>query len=315
MLPAVTSLSQVNTVLYYLDQQSASLANLTEQASSGNAILTPSDNPAGTVSIINGTAQSTQLSAYLTNITGATNTLNASVSNLSAVSQALQQAASIATEGANSTNDSNSYTALAQQVEGLINQTLTAANSQFNGQYLYSGTATSTKPFTVGSTNAQGQPESVTYNGARGPGQTVVNTGQTVNTTYNGSQVFQSNGGDVFQALIGLRDLLLNTAGQTATQQQQALSQQIGVINNAQTALGNSEGKQSADLQNLGALQTQVTNLQASTKQQVSDVQAADLPTVLVNLTAEQNAYQVTLAAAGRIFDQNLLTFLPPQSL
>jgi flagellar hook-associated protein 3 FlgL len=315
MLSAVTSQSQVNTLLYYLDQQSNALAKLTEQASSGNQVLVPSDNPAGTVTIVNGTAQGTQYSAYLDNISSVTNTLNSSVTSLTSVDQILQQAATIATQGANTTNDSTSYQALAQQVTGLINQALTQANTQFNGQYLYSGTTTGVQPFTVASTNAQGQPESVSYNGSATSGQTVVNTGQTVNTTYSGSQVFQSSGGDVFQALIGLRDLLQNTTNLPANQQQQALSQQIGVINNAASAVRTSEGLQSADLQNLGALQTQITNLQTTTKQQVSNVQTADLPTVLVNLQAEENTYQVTLAATGRIFDQNLLTFLPPQNL
>jgi flagellar hook-associated protein 3 FlgL len=311
----VTDLSQVSTVLYYLTQQSDSLAQLTNEASSGNQILVPSDNPAGTATVIEGNAQGTQLSAYLSNVSSATNALNASVSTLTSAVSVLQQASSIASQGANSTNSTTSYTALAQQVEGLIGQMTGLANTQYNGQYLYSGTATGTNPFTVSSTNPSGQPETVTYGGGTQPGQTVIGTNQTVNTTYNGSQVFQSGGGDVFQALIGLRNLLQNTTNQSATQQQTALSQQIGVINNALTAVQSTEGKQSADLQNLSALQTQVTSLQTATKQQVSDVQSADLPTVLENLQAEENAYQVTLAAAGRIFDQNLLTFLPPQTL
>jgi flagellar hook-associated protein 3 FlgL len=314
-MSTVSSLSQVSNILYYLDQQSTSLAKLTDEASSGNQILVPSDNPSGTVSVIEGTAQGTQLSSYLSNITSATNTLNSSVSNLSSLAEVLQQAVSLATQGANTTNDATSYTALAQQASGLINQALTLANAQFNGQYLYSGTATNTQPFTVGTTNAQGQPETVTYNGSNQPGQVVVNTSQTVNTTYSGATVFQSGGGNVFTALTGLRDLLQNTTNLPANQQQQALSQQIGVINNSLDAVQNSEGEQSADLQSLTALQGQVTSLQTATKQQVSSVQSADLPTVLENLQAEENAFQVTLAAAGRIFDQNLLNFLPPQTL
>lgn len=315
MLTGVTNLTKVNNILYYLDQQSTALAKLTEQASSGNQILVPSDNPSGTVSVMAGNAQGAQLSAYLSNITDVSNTLNSSVSTLSSVVSGLQQAAQIASEGANSTTTSTAYEPLAKQVDGLINQVLGLANTQINGRYLFSGTATSTKPFTVSSTNAAGLPQTIAYGGATDAGQTVVGTGQTVNTTYNGSQVLQSGVGDVFQALTGLRDLLRNTTSLSSTQQQLALSQQIGVLNNAQTAVQNTEGKQAADLQNLSALQTQVTNLQTATKQQVSSVQNADMPTVLLHLAAEQNAYQVTLAAAGRIFDQNLLTFLPPQNL
>jgi flagellar hook-associated protein 3 FlgL len=315
MLNSVTSLSQVNTILYYLDQQSSSLAKLTNEASTGNQIQVPSDNPAGTVSVMTGNAQVTQYSAYLSNINNVTNTLNSSVSALTSVVSILQQASQLASEGANSTTSTTAYEPLAEQVDGLINQTLTLANTQFNNQYIYGGTATGTKPFSVATTNSAGLPQTITYNGAAESGQTVVGANQSVNSTYNGSQVFQSAGGDVFQALIGLRDLLRNTNNLSQTQQQQALSQQIGVLQNAQTSVQTVEGHQSADLQNLTALQTQVTSLQTATKQQVSDVRTADLPTVLENLTAEENTFQVTLAAAGRIFDQNLLTFLPPQNL
>lgn len=311
----VTNQTQVANVVYYLDRQTAALAKLTEQASSGNKILVPSDDPFGTVQVLTGNAQVAQLSAYLANNTSATNTLNQSVSTLTSVAQVLQQASQIATQGASSSTDATELPTLARQVDDLINQTLGLANAQFNGQYLFGGTATSAAPFAVGTTNAQGQPQTIVYNGAAENGQVVVGSGRAVDTTYDGATVFQPGGADVFQALTGLRDLLLNTGNLPAAQQQQALSQQIGVIGNARTALLDVAGKQSADLQGLGALQTQAQNLQTATKQQVSDVQAADLPTVLVNLQAEANAYQVTLAAAGRIFDQNLLNFLPPQSL
>jgi flagellar hook-associated protein 3 FlgL len=315
MLSSVTNLSQVNTVVYYLDQQSNALAKLTNEASTGNQIQVPSDNPSGTVTVMTGNAQIAQLSAYLSNITSVSNTLNSSVSALTSVESVLQQAQQIASEGANSTTSSTAYEPLAEQVDGLINQALTLANTRFNNQYLYSGTATGTKPFSVNTTNSAGLPQTIAYNGATDPGQTVVGANQTVDSTYNGSQVFQAGPGDVFQALIGLRDLLRNTGGLTSTQQQQALSQQIGVVQNAENAVQTVEGHQSADLQNLTALQTQVTSIQTATKQQVSDVQTADLPTVLENLTSEENTFQVTLAAAGRIFDQSLLNFLPPQTL
>jgi flagellar hook-associated protein 3 FlgL len=315
MIGTVTSMSQVNTILYYLDQQNDSLSQLSEQAASGNQILVPSDNPSGTVEVMAGTAQDTQLSAYLSNITSTTNTLNQSVSTLTSVVSILQQASSIASQGANSTTSSTAYEPLAEQVDGLINEVIGLANTQYNGQYLYSGTATGTSPFTVSTTNSSGNPETIAYGGATEAGQAVVGPSQTVNTTYNGAQVFQSGSGNVFQALIGLRDLLLNTTGLGSTQQQQALSQQIGVITNAETAVQNVEGKQSADLQNLTALQTQTSSLQTTTKSQVGNLQSADLPTVLENLQAEENAYQVTLAAAGRIFDQSLVNFLTPEQL
>jgi flagellar hook-associated protein 3 FlgL len=315
MTTRITTGTLVNNSLYYLGQQSATLATLTDQASSGNRILKPSDDPFGTVTVLAADSQNQRLGAYLSDINSATNTLNTSVSALTQVSNDLTQASTIATEAANSSNDSTAFESLAQEVDGLINQVISLANTKENGQYLFAGTATASAPFSVATTDAQGRPLTVAYSGSTQRGQVITGEGQTVDTTYDGAQVFQSSGQDVFQALVTLRDTLRNTAGLTTNQQVAALSQQIGTIASARQGVLSATGEQSVSLQSLGALQSRVQSLQTTAQQRASSVRSADLPTVLVNLQAQENAYQVSLAVAGRIFDQNLLTFLPPQSL
>ncbi len=69
-------------------------------------------------------------------------------------------------------------------------------------------------------------------------------------------------------------------------------------------------GEQSNSLQNLNTVQSQVQNMQLQTQQMVSNTQGADLSQVLVQFQAAQNAFQLTLSATSKMFDQNLLTFL-----
>ena len=306
----VTLQSQANESILYLQRQSDQLANIEEQATTGNRINQPSDDPLDIPTVMLGQAQDNQYSAYLNNISSAQAVLNQSVSSLTSVTNVLTSATQLASQGANGSNDQSTMDTLAQQVNAQINQLLSIANTQSSGSYLFGGTATNTTPFTVASTNAQGEPETISYNGANNSSEVLIGPGQTVSTYAPGNQVFQAPGADAFQALIGLRNALENTSGLDSSQQVQAISQQIGALQNASNAVNNTVGEQSNGLQNLNSVQTQVQNLQVQTKELVSNVQSADPSQVLVQFQAQENAFEMTLSVTAQMFSQNLLTFL-----
>src|SRR5579885_2740712 len=136
----VSQQTMVNTAVFYEQQQTASLSRLQQQASSGNRILAPEDDPLGAVAVINYTAQSASFDTDLGNINTATDNLNVSVSTLQSVNNVLTQARQLAIQGTNSANDATSLGALADQVNALLGQLVTAANTQNNGQYIFGGT-------------------------------------------------------------------------------------------------------------------------------------------------------------------------------
>ncbi len=69
-------------------------------------------------------------------------------------------------------------------------------------------------------------------------------------------------------------------------------------------------GEQSATLQNLSGLQTQVQNVQLQTQEQTSNVQSADMASILTQLQAQQNLLQATLKTTSQMFSDNLLNFI-----
>src|SRR5581483_9261401 len=111
-----------------------------------------------------------------------------------------------------------------------------------DGQYIFGGTATQTPPFAVTAQNANGRPTAIAYQGAAERARALVGPGQTVDTQYTGSQVFQS-AGDVFQSLIALRDTL-NDSSLTADARNQALTQQLGQLQSARTGILQTVGEQ-----------------------------------------------------------------------
>jgi len=305
-----TPQTRAELAIRYLRTQTDALAHLENEVSTGLKLIRPSDGPLDIISVISGKAQDQRLDTYLSNIASARETLNRSVSNLQDAKSVLDNASQIAIAAANSGNSAADFQTMAQQVDGLITHMISLANAQDGDHYLYGGTASTKPPFVVSATNAQGQPQTISYVGSPDRAQLLVNQQQTVDTFYQGNTVFQNGAGDVFQALIGLRDLLRNTGGLSPLAQSQALSQQIGVIDQARQSVLATVGEQSASLQNLQALDTRIRDVQLQTKQLTATTESADITEVIVKLQEQQNSYQLTLASTARIFDQNLLDFL-----
>ena len=479
--------TMINQALASTSQQTAQLAQLQAEASTGNQLLEPSDGPAQTVALLAAQGQNAQLGSYLSNIQSATSTLNAGVTAMQQADNIITQAQQIALQGSQSGNSQQALDTLADQVNQLLNQLLATANTQNGNQYLFSGADPQTQPFVVSSTNSQGQPETITYQGSSIPSDVIVGPNQTVQTLYPGSQVFQSiqpgqpavfqgstgaapgqgtdsatgqgilevqhtsttyaagsgvaagtsspagdtilgppgahtltvvdtsgngsagtvsldggpavaftssdtnlqvtgpggevvyvdtshitagfngtvaitttgtlsvDGGkttvpitytsnqevtngttgavtnvdstgisstgneqveypgtyDAFQALIALRDDLLNTTAKNASQQIAAIGSTIPELARIGNSVLTNVGQQSASLQYLQGQQTSFQALQLSAQQLTTNLQSADIPTVIVQLQEQQNQLQLTLASTAQILQQtNLLDFL-----
>src|SRR5439155_5280758 len=72
-------------------------------------------------------------------------------------------------------------------------------------QYLFGGTASGKPPFSIASTDSQGQPQSVVYVGSQDRALVNVSQQQTAAILYPGSQIFQvrSRGATVFTSNTG----------------------------------------------------------------------------------------------------------------
>jgi flagellar hook-associated protein 3 FlgL len=302
---------QANDTIAYMQQQSAALATVQDQVASGVQLQVPSDNPVGYTTLAQAQTASLQYATYNNTITNATSTLNASASALSNVNNILTQAQSIATQGADATTNATGYKALATEVTSLINEAVTNANASQDGSYLFGGTATTTPPFSVSATDANGNPTAVTYNGSSDPSQALIGPGQTVNTQYAGNQVFQQASGDVFQALITLQNNLNDpTLAQSQGSMSQALNQSLTQISSASSALANVTATQSANLSTLSSVQTQVQNLQLAANTQAGDVSSTDYTSAIVQMQQQETALQASMTVASKLIQPSLLNFL-----
>jgi flagellar hook-associated protein 3 FlgL len=304
----VTAQTQTNNAIAYLRREGTNLAKYNDQLGSGLRVKAASDDPTNYPALLQAKASSGRFATYTQTVSDATSDLDAGVSALNDINDALTRAKQIAVEGADATTDAAGQAALATEVDSLINRVMQSANSKNGDAYLFGGTATETAPFQVTATDAQGNPTAISYTGSANRARTLTGPGQTVDTKYVGSQVFQQSGADVFQALIGLRDLLRSAAPTTAKAQQ--LSQQIGVVDAARSALTDTTGEQSANLAAMDGIKNRLTDLKLAADGRATDLESTDYAEAVLKMNEQQSDLQATMSVAAKLLQPSLLNFI-----
>lgn len=307
----VTSQVQTGNATAYIRTRNADFAKYQDQISSGLRVKQASDAPSSFAARSQAKSASARFASYSQTVGDTTSVLNSSVSALQDVNGVLVRARQIALEGADSTlsSDPTSREALAIEVDGLIERALAAVNARPDGKTLFSGTATDTPPFRVATTNASGRPATVVYDGAAERARTLTGQGQTTDTRYVGSDVFQQPGADVFASLIALRDDLRNTAV-TGAAHSAAINQRLTEVDAARGAIGEATGEQASNLVTLTALEEHIASVKVDSAARVGDLEGTDYADAVVRLQEQEVALQAIYSVTARMFQTGLLNFI-----
>ena len=269
-----------------------------QEISTGRNVNQISDNPAATAEVVLNHIQSSQDNQYLRNISDLQAQGQSIDATLNSTVQAVTQAISLGIEGANGTLSDADRQAVAEQLIGIRNQVLSLANQTYQGNFVFSGTATSTQPFVLDST----QPNGVKYNGNTNTNSIAISQGNSIPINVPGSQIFTNPAGDVLGSLNGIITALQNNSGIAAANAnlQQAFTQ----LTTQRVFYGNS-------LQQLQATQTFLNSEKIQLAQQENTLVGVDLASSITNLQQSTIATNAILSAAGQILSTlNLLSFL-----
>lgn len=293
-----------NQIIENLNIDLANLAKIQEQTATGKRILNPSDDPLGTQRVINIKEAIDGINQYERNANYVTNWVTASESALNGVNDAVMRANALAVRGAQDiTLNQSELDAIADEVNGLIDQVLNAANTRIEGKSIFGGYQINSDSFTA--TMAGTEVASVAYAGDSGVDQVEIDTGLIVNKNVAGDQIFQPGAGvDVFAMLVTLRDDLRagNTAGVTnaiavTDQAQEQVLDQISFLGNKTNQLEMAESNISEKKMGLEELNSQL--------------EFVDMPEAIVQLQTAQNVYDAALQSSSRILQQrSLMDFL-----
>lgn len=193
-----------------------------QELSTGISLNEPSDDPtiiAQDLSVRNDSAVTTQVGQ---NLTGLNNMLATTDSTLSSLTSLLQSARNLAIEGASDTVTPNQRGSIGQQINQLLQQAVGLANTQYDGKYIFSGTAASAGSSLV--TAVGNPPSAVTAKSNIVQQNEQLPNGQPVPTNVTLQQAFNLNAANgspsVFDMLIRLRDTLdqSQTTDESSTQ-------------------------------------------------------------------------------------------------
>src|SRR5437868_5378646 len=115
-----------------------------QQLSSGRRINVPSDDPASAAILVGNSVQAAHADQFLRSISSIQAELQTADSALGSTVTGLTRAITLGVQGANGTlSDANRQSA-AQELQGLQQQLLSLANLNFQGRYVFAGTASNT---------------------------------------------------------------------------------------------------------------------------------------------------------------------------
>jgi flagellar hook-associated protein 3 FlgL len=269
-----------------------------QQISTGQRVNQLSDDPAAAAQDVLDHVQGNQDDQFLQNISSLQSQAQSTDSTLSSVVTAVTQAISLGVEGANATLNDSDRQAVAEQVSGIRDQVLGLANQTFQGNYIFSGTATSTQPFVLDAT----QPDGVKYNGNTDVNSIQLSSGQTISINVPGSQIFTNPAGDVLGALNGLITALQTNTGLPAANA--SLDQAFSQLNTQRVFYGNA-------LQQMQSSQTFLNSDKIQLASTENSLVGADMATSITNLEQASTATNAILSATNQILSTlNLLDYL-----
>lgn len=290
-------LNSITTELQQLDSQQSSLQS---EVSDGLTVSQPSDDPAAFGQVVELEGQSRQLSQYQDNANSALSIIQSSYSSLSSLNQVYERATELGTLATNGSVSSSDLQGYASELNELIDQAVSEANSQFGGQYLFGGSAVTSAPFTT-STDTDGNVASVSYAGNSTPISIPLSGTSSVSPYTSGTT--NSGIATMINNMISLRDAIQNGDSDAVSSANTSLASSDDVLTNAVAENGAVESRIEADQTELQSTSDEISN-------QITSDTSSDLPTAIVQLNQTQIAYQAALETASKVMQLSLVDFL-----
>ncbi len=284
-------------LLASMQQSQLNQSIATQEMGTGRSVNQLADNPASSAALVRTHDQENQDPQYLQNLTSLQGRFQVADSALGNVTQVLTRALSLGTEGANGTMTTADRQSIAEEVQGLLGQTVGLANSTCQGAYLFGGTQVNTQPFTLDTAT-----NTVTYQGNTASTSVELSNGNSISANLPGSQIVQNAGGSVMGALQDLYTALQtgNNVSGAVTEISNALKQ----VDGQRVFYGNA-------LNQINQSESFLNQEQLNLSQQENGLAGADMAAVATNFAQAQIASQATINATAKVLSlPTLLDYL-----
>jgi flagellar hook-associated protein 3 FlgL len=296
--------SYVSGLANSLDLVQSNAQQLSAELSSGVRVTSLSQDPVAAgenALLLNQIQQDDSFTQSSSLVTGQ---LQVADSALGQVVSQLTQAVSLATSANNGTMNANDRQSIANQLAGIRSEVLSLANSNYQGQYIFAGSKSSSAPFSLSTATT---PATVTYSGDEDVNFLETPSGQTIQLNVPGDQIFSASGANsVFGTLNNL--IADYSTGATATKSvadTTALGTALNFVSQQRVTIDNSMTQLTSASDAVSSQQTQLTAAQTTLMQ--ADV--AQISTQLSTTETQQTALEDMIAQLDS--DGTLFSKLP----
>lgn len=283
----VTNTMLADNINASLFRQTELMYKTQEKIITGKRINRPSDDPVGMGQAMNYRNTISKLEQYDENITKGKLHIETMDNVLEMVAGLLEDAQQMAFDD-NPANRAN----LAEEVVAIREQILELTNYQLDGDYIFSGHATDTRPFD----------NTGTYVGGNNNKTVIIGSSTRMDIAADGSDIFQS-AADIFSELSTLESDLL--AGIPAN-----INSHISTLGSAIDQINLVRAQSASGYKRLEATENHYSYFKLNLQELLSKTEDANMAEAIVSFQAQETAYESTLATSSMIMQKSLIDFL-----
>lgn len=303
MSTRITTDMVIGSTLADINSAQVEMTRAQGELSSGKSILEPSDNPYGASQAISLQSSLDGLGSYEKSAQDGASWLNTSSSALGAIDSQIQRVRELVLQAGNSIDSPTDLANIAAEVQQLTEGVKQSADTQYAGQYVFSGTLTGTRPYEPGASDVfGGNAEAVSR---------VIGPGAPLNIAVNLASVL-GNGPEAGDGklLDTLRTIVKNLQEATPGAVEALRTTDLKNLDSNLDALTGVQAEAGAVTDQLNLALSRIQSLQVTTSGQLSNVQDANIAKVSIEFSNEQAAFNAALRAGASIVQQSLLEFL-----
>lgn len=270
-----------------------------QQVATGQRVGVPSDDPAAAAANLQSLAESVNVDRYTKNGDAVLSQAQMADSALSNVVSELNQAITLGTEGADGSMTNQNRAAIATQVQSILSEVVSQANTTVNGLSLFSGTEAAVPAFVADSTS----PTGYSYQGNSGVNTATVGDNLQVNVNVPGDQVFTNPNGNV----LGSLTQLITALGSGTTTD---IGNAVSAVKGALTNVSQQRVLYAGVVNQINAQESFLSQETISLTSQQQSLTGVDMSVAVSNLTQAQIAHSTILAAAAKVLPTSLLDYL-----
>jgi flagellar hook-associated protein 3 FlgL len=292
-----------------LGQTEQQQAQANQEVSSGLKVTVPSDDPDQIDTLLqlrSDLACNTQIQS---NLTLAQTDADAADNALTSSIQLMDQAITLGTQGANATMTTQAQQAIAQNIQGIQQQMVDNSNTVVQGSFIFSGDAPQTQAYTFDAsattTNSVDQVST-----AAATQQIEDPQGGSFPSSLTAQQIFDDRNSDgtyandnVFQALNNLYNALMSGSSDAIGATLSNLQAASTHLNSMQSFYGEVEVR-------IQAAQTFSNTYSTQLQTEIGNIQDADIPTAVMQLTQANTAEEAALQMEAKMPQSTLFNYL-----